>query len=566
LFGLIFDDLQVVKPNPMQAVKKITLIAVILFVAALMHGCYLDDFDNIKDIQVEPISPTYGFPLINSTVSINDLVKGLGESAYVKLENEKIYITFTQSMDLDVDLSSFKIPDKQFSGTLPIVGGAAFELYEPDYVTIENDSEIKLVELKAGNLQIDFERDFIDDDMVFRIIIPSLVTDDFPDGVVISPSWNIDPYHSTATISLAGAVLNLYVDDTANGGGVKYNTFSYALEVNSTGNSSGQFVSNFSISGVEFQKVMGLINFEMDMPAQEMSLDAFSSIVDGNIYLSNPIIGFDIGTSFGVPTALEVTGIEFKNSKDESLTLQNEGIPDENTFLIGAGTKNYLPYATLEEPYEVGSYVLSGENSNVDQVLPFTPNSMSMNGKFYLGQAKEMPADPHSFFVNDTSSFDLNLNIEVPLEGSIEGLKFSYDLYDMSWPNLDDLPEIKDFDYTIELLMKTTNGIPLTFGLQTIFFDGGVVVDSLFNNVLVENIIESPEVDTQGNVGQPKEKKTTIAISKDKYEKISKAGKLQLVLQLDTGTPENREVIFKTSQELEVQLSLKVDIMIDPDI
>lgn len=563
---MIFDDLQYVKPNQLQTVKKITLIAVSLFVAALMHGCYLDDFDNIKDIQVEPISSTYGFPLLSSTVSINDLVKGLGESAFVEVRDERIYITFTQSEEFPLDLSAFSIPDKQFSGTLPIVGGSAFELYEPDFVTIENDSEIKSISLKGGNLQIGFERDFIDNDMVFRIIIPSLVNQAYPDGVVISPTWNIDSYHSTETFSLAGATLNLYIDDTENGGGIKYNTFSYALEVSSTGNTSGQFTTNIFISNVEFERVTGLINYEMDLPSQEMSLDAFSSIVDGNIYLSNPIIGFNFGTSFGVPSAVEVTSIEFKNSKNESLVLQNEGVTQENTFLIGAGLKNYLPYATLQKPYTVGEYVLSGENSNVDQVLPFTPNSMSMNGKFYLGQAKEMPADPHSFFVNDTSSFDLKFNIEVPLEGSIEGLKFSYDLYDMSWPNLDDLPEIKDFDYNIELLMKTTNGIPLTFGLQAVFFDGGVVVDSLFNKVLVENIIESPAVDTQGNVGQPKEKMTKIAISKDKYEKISKAGKLQLVLHLDTGTEANREVVFKTSQELSVQISLKVDIMIDPDI
>ncbi len=566
LFGLIFDDLHDVKPNHLQAVKKISIFAFALLIAALMHGCYLDSFENIKDIQVEPISPTYGFPLINSTLTINDLVKGLGESTFVEVRDEKIYITFSQTQEIPLDLSTFSIPNKEFSGTLPIIGGAAFELYEPDYVTIENDSEIKSVTLKAGTLQIGFERNFIDHDMVFRLIIPSLVNNEHPEGVIISPTWNIDAFNSSEIFSLAGATLNLFVDETDSGGGIKYNTFSYALEVSSTGNASGQFVTRIAISDVEFERVTGLINFEMDIPSQEMSLDAFSSIIDGNIRLSNPTIAFNIGTSFGVPTALEVTGIEFKNNKNETLSLQNEGTPEANTFLIGAGKMNYLPYATLEKPYDVGTYVLSGENSNVDDVLPFTPSSMALNGKFFMGKAQVMPADPHSFFVNDTSSFDLNLNIEVPLEGSIEGLKFSYDLYDMSWPNLDDLPEIKDFDYNIELLMKTVNGIPLTFGLQAVFIDGGVVVDSLFNKVMVENIIESPAVDAQGNVAQPKEKKTTIAISKDKYEKISKAGKLQLVLHLDTGTPENREVVFKTSQELEVQLSLKVDIMIDPDI
>jgi hypothetical protein len=546
-------------------VKNLKLLIAMVVLSLALNGCYINDYKNIDGIQIEGISPSFAFPLINSSVSINELLQAVDSSAFVEIRNDSIFIKFSQEMDFDLDLNTFKIPDTDFSGTIPIIAGAAFDIQEPDFVTIENDSEIKSVNLKAGNLQVGFERDFIDPDMTFRLVLYSLVNEQNPDSIVLTPDWSGDPFRSNVYFNLAGAELKLTKVDPVSGD-MLYNTFSYAIDVKSSGNSSGEFTTNIAFSGVEFERVTGLINFELDMPVQEMDLSAFSSIVDGKLYLKNPSIGFRIGTSFGVPSSIELSEMKFENSAGEVLQLQNEGAIQDNTFLVGVGLKNYLPYATLGEPYVVQEYILSGENSNLDEILPFAPSKISLATKFSLGDAETMPADPHSFFVNDTSSFDLGLDIEVPLAGSIEGLKFSYDLYGMTFPEIDSIPMLKDFDFSIALLMKTTNSIPLTFGLQVVFFEQGEVVDSLFNNVLVENIIVSPNIDNQGNPIEPSDKFTTIEITKEKYERISKSDKLQLVLHLDSGTEEQREVVFKASHELGVQLSLRFDVEVEPDL
>jgi hypothetical protein len=149
-------------------------------------------------------------------------------------------------------------------------------------------------------------------------------------------------------------------------------------------------------------------------------------------------------------------------------------------------------------------------------------------------------------------------------------------MFDFSFPDIDSVFEsdpdsdisidIEEFDYTVEMLMKTTNEIPLTFGLQVVFSEQGEVIDSLFNYVMTENIILSPSIDSQGNPIEASEKFTSVKLSKEKYGKISKADKLQLLLHLDTGTSEQQEVLFKVSQNLAVQISVKFDLVISPDV
>lgn len=552
--------------------KKFKPIVFVAIVASVLSGCYVDDYKKIDTIRIEPISPSYGFPLVNSTVSIADLLQAVDSSDFVEVRDDRIFLKFSQEMDFNVDLNSFEVPDKEFSGTLPVLPSTeSYDYYYPDYATIENESQIKSIKLKGGNLTIGFQRDFIDDDVSIRLVLHSLTNTQNPDSIEITPDWSSNPYESETSIDLADAVLNLSFEDPDSPGEMLYNTFSYAIELSSTGATTGEVITNISFSSIEFEKFTGLIRYELEMPTQELDLEAFSSVIDGEIYLKNPSLGLNLGTSFGVPSSIEISQIKFANSNNEML-LENVGTPQENTFLLGAGNKNFLPFATSENPWVNQSYILNADNSNIDQILPFAPNKVFLDGKFLLGDTDATHDDPHDFFVNDTSTFNLNLDIEVPLEGSIEGLTFSYDMYDISFPRIDDLfetqPEsdinfdVELIDYSVEVLMKTTNEIPMNFGLQAVFSDRGTIIDSLFNDVMAENIILSPTIDSQGNPIEPSEKRTSVKLTKEKYSEIAQANKLQLILHLDTGTEEQPEVLFKASQQLGVQISIKFDLEI----
>lgn len=144
------------------------------------------------------------------------------------------------------------------------------------------------------------------------------------------------------------------------------------------------------------------------------------------------------------------------------------------------------------------------------------------------------------------------------LAGSISDMKFENDIDNFSWPKIDSIPMLSDFDYKVEMLLKTTNKIPLTFGLQMVFIDNsGVAIDSLFSDAMVQNIVMSPRVDNQGLPLSSVVKENVIEMDRSKYEKISKASRIRLKLYLETGTESNREVLFKASQNLDVQMAVR---------
>jgi len=546
-------------------VKKFKAIFTTVVISFMLSGCYLDDYRNIEKIQIDSIDPVFGFPIINSSISISDLLNAVDSSSVVEVRNDSVFLVFKQEMNFGLDLDVFKIPDKTFSGTLDLSPtGEAFEAYAQNYTTIESESEIRLVNLKSGNLRVEFIRDDLNSDLEMKVVINSLTTPEEPDGLVFNSEWPANSFTNVVSVDLAGVTLILEGKDEITHDPI-YNSFTWTNFVKSDGYATGQVSNNIIISDVEFEKITGLINHEVPIVTQTVGLGAFSSVIDGEIRLSKPRIDLNLGTSFGVPSTAEIASFLFKNSKNETIELENEGIPSSRMLLLGEGKKNYLAHTTSTSPYVNEYFFLNYENSNLVDVLAIAPLEAFLNGVFRLGDFTGVFDDPHSFFVHDTSSFNIDLDIEVPLAGSIKDLKFQKNLENFSWPVIDTIPMLADFDYNVEILLKTTNQIPLTFGLQMVFIENGVAIDSLFSNPLNQNIVQSPRVDNQGLPLASTEKMTIVQMDRTKYDKISKASQMRLNLYLETGTESQRNVLFKASQNLDVQMGVRFQLKLKPE-
>ena len=549
-------------------VKKIKTILTIIVISFSLGGCYLNDYRNIEKIQIDSFNPTYGFPIINSSITITDLLSAADSTTIIAVRNDSIFLVFNQEMDFDLDLNDFKVPDISFSGTLELPSpGIAFEGYHKDYknfTTIENDSEIRSIDLKNGTLTVKFERDVIDNDLEVTIILQSLTTSASPDSTVITSKWAPNALTHTITMNLAGAKLLLQAPDETTGIPL-YNMFTWATRIKSKGQKEVQLKNTISFSSLEFEKVTGLIHYEVPIPTQTLDLAAFNSIKEGEFNLSNPNVALILGTSFGIPSSAQISNFTFKNSKKQTRELKNEGVLSDNALRVGVGNKNYIPAASSTIPYVQRRLLINKNNSNIKDVLSFLPVEVMLNGKFLLGDYNGTVADPHSFFVNHGSSFDMDMNIEVPLAGSIKNLIFEKDIDNIEWPKLDSIKMLSNYDYNIDMLMKTTNEIPLTFGLQVFFIENEVVIDSLYNNVMVENIVQSPRVDNLGLPIGNTEKTSVVTMDRKKYERVSKASQMRLKFDLETATEAQRDVLFKASQKLNVQMAVKLHLMVPPN-
>ena len=81
---------------------------------------------------------------------------------------------------------------------------------------------------------------------------------------------------------------------------------------------------------------------------------------------------------------------------------------------------------------------------------------------------------------------------------------------------------------------------------------------------MVENIVQSSKVDSQGLPINKSERVSIIEMDRKKYERVSKASQMRLKFGLDTATESQRDVLIKASQKLNVQMAVKFHLMVPP--
>ena len=79
---------------------------------------------------------------------------------------------------------------------------------------------------------------------------------------------------------------------------------------------------------------------------------------------------------------------------------------------------------------------------------------------------------------------------------------------------------------------------------------------------MVENIVQSPRVDNLGLPIGNTEKTSVVTMDRKKYERVSKASQMRLKFNLETATETQRDVLFKASQKLNVQMAVKLHLMV----
>jgi hypothetical protein len=344
-----------------------------------------------------------------------------------------------------------------------------------------------------------------------------------------------------------------------------YNILNYGVTLGET-TGAGNLTVRLGFTNMEYIKITGDIHYLEDFGTQEMELDLFSMISEGEIYLTDPTLRFIVSTSLGTPLALLFNEMRFEKDDQDPMYLENIGV-EGNPLLIGQ--PNYPVFATDQDPFVSTSYMLNSQNSNIDQILPLSPNKIYFSGGYNLGDIDpEVQIDyTHNFFVYDTSNVAIDLDMQVPFTGRIEDLKLSQEIEEISFPKIDEIEGFSIDNYNVTMFFKTENTIPLTFSMQAVFKDDlGEPLDTLFSNVEAEDLIKSPNIDANGDPIGTYELTTRISLPMDKYDKISDATKVELIFVVNSGDETQNEVNIKASQFLTVIISVAFNADVAPDI
>lgn len=533
------------------------LLAVLLVTSLFFTSCW--DVTDYESIKFEPVNVSYGFPVINSEISLMDLLDASGSDTtfFIEVRNDSILIRAIESLSYGISLV---IPDNLFNQSIPVLPNSS-DLYFDSYTTIENDSEIKSVDFSGGELWVEFEKNFAED-LPVTLNLTSLKISE-TESYSVNADWTQNPNLSRQTFPLTDTHLDLF---RLEGLDTIYNNISYQVNLGET-TGAGTLDVRIGFTQLEYTKITGNIQYFEDFGTEEIEVDFFSAISSGEIQLTDPRFRFKLGTSIGAPLSLLFTEIRFEKDGTNPLYLQNTST-EGNPLLIGQPT--YAPFATITDPYAKSEFELNKNNSNLDEILPYSPNLIFFTGGYELGEID--PATQidyiHDFFIYDTSSVNIDLDMEIPLTGRISDLVFTQEVADVSFPKVEEIDDFTIDDYNVAMFFKTINGIPLTFAMQVVFKDDlGASLDTLFSdNVSGENIIQSPPIDTNGDPVGTSELITRISLPMDKYIKISDATQAEIILTINSGDEVEDEVNIKASQILNVAISVAFDAKVTPDI
>ena len=485
----------------------------------LIQGC-VKDLQDIDKIEVGNWQPEVAVALVNTTVSIQDFLDDFDSEGYLDIDDENFMTlvyesnVFSVSGEEVVEIPNFTIPMLDTSITFP-------------YAAINTSFDIDFFTVKNGTLDFAFQSPYTEDLNVV-IEVQNLTQNGsslaYPTTVQYS---GISPTNISGTIDLSGFIMDFSNDVIE----VRY------IATDATGERKELQNMVLQFRDFEYSFIQGYFDqYEFDLPSNGISINLFENALSGSLNIEDPKINLKVTNSFGVPIEMV----------SESLVAEtmSEGTMDVYTILDDGIAFNY------PTSMEVGQSIITNisvnkDNSNLSEIISSSPTQLN----YELGAITNPANDPNIIgFVMDTSRFDVDVEIELPI-----------------WLSASDfvVEEVSEFDASFfediesaEFKLITENGLPIEAGVQVYFLDeNNSVLDSLFN-VSNTTLIPAAEVNAQGEVTAKNSTENIAEFNNDRIAKIQNATQVSIKGTVSTAQMGTVAVKFYTDYGMTFKLGV----------
>ena len=392
----------------------------------LTNACINKDHFNFGNVNDSSWNPKLAIPLLKANVGVYNLFGATDSNAVRINETNKVVSLFYQGktislkMDNLINLKDISTPDALVGYSTPVPIGMPLDA---------SLSKIESINLSTGQMTIKTTIQGIVDRLTFTFLD---IKDENDRALTIRLMEG-----QTATSSL---IDHSIIPDNG--------TIRFSISSTSTGTCNAQI----SMSDLDFKSITGDFNIETQrLPLDSFELYLFQNIAaKGSISVNNPILSIKAKNSIGVALEPLFDRVEARNpaSGDISkLLLRNTSSIND----IKAGTKTG---GIVESEIR-----LDNTNSNLSDFISLSPKFLNYELGFKVSNSS---SGPKTIFKK--SSCELEMNIELPLEGSVSAFEV-LDTIEMQITN--DLSLIKEF------LIKTytKNGFPLDTKITILLMD-----------------------------------------------------------------------------------------------
>ncbi|MEL6674380.1 MAG: hypothetical protein AAFR61_19385 [Bacteroidota bacterium] len=498
----------------MRLLYRLRTLWVIPLLWCMTIACSLvDESERIKGPQW---TPEIALPLVKTEITFSQVLDEIGEQDWLDEDGEGLLSIVYESESLrfpalDVlDLPKITVP---MLDTMQTVG---FPL-----------NEIGRMHLKNGTLAFEYQS-ALSTDYNLRIRFEQAQQAGQSLEVVLPQSG---PGTQTGSLDLSGYFLELEESEIS---------LSYRAEDPVTGQYLPLTAFFFTLDSLEYRFIEGFFGQQdLSSGSENFSFDltsAFSQL--DRLRLSNPQLQLRFQNSFGVPIELRADTLDFETSAG-TIGLDHEGLTQ--------GTM--INYPNLSQVGERVPTVINinKENSEIVEILASLPEALKYNFSattFPEGKGSE------NGFVLDTSSLEVEIGVEVPLDLQLEPVALRTQM-DANFQGLD-LFEAATFK------LVTENGFPLSLSVQAYFLDeNGQTVDSLFATPSLW--LQAAPVDGNGKVSAANVLETEVPIPADRLEALEAAERIEIKTLVHTSENGQVPVKFYSHYQLGIQLGVLVE-------
>lgn len=517
----------------------------------LLTACVTDFLNNLDNIGSTQWSSEWGLPIVSSSFSLKDYVEVVSDVVTITQDTDGVVVFEYTGDEIASDRAEdmIVIPDQTFNKTITFgsVEATNFPIdltlsksFNQDFTVDTGEADVlDSMVFKAGMLNIGISGDLPVSGQLEVIFKPITLNGNTLTRIY---NWTYDPANPGQSFQENIDLRDAIIDYTKNGMTSSNFNFDVNLTINYTGNAistANKVNINLTMSNPQFKIVYGkFAQRPFNTPRSNVNLDFLNNIEATNFFLDNPQINFLFKSSFGLPVSAGIQSLVAKNSTGDSL--QFTGSIVDNPTSIASPTINQVG------TYSETSIGINRDNSNIVDIISFLPTELD-----YQFQGTVDLQDPGiEQFVLDSSRVIGNYTLRLPLSGHVSELTSSQE-FDFNGSDLDPLQKTR-------IILKTTNGLPITVGVDLIFLNNnGVALDTLLAG---ENLLAPAETDSNGLVTNPAENTIEELLTSEEIDLLKATSKIVLRSSLFTGTTGTENVKIQIGDEVKLNVFIQTAI------
>lgn len=498
----------------------------------------------IKDPKIANYTPTIAVPLVNSNLSMQDLLARTDTSDLIIVDpsTKLLALNYTND-DLDFGLSDIYSPvDIRFSTSIPFGSNLATttpgeELTISGDIIIPVGLPIDLFEANFSSLDIEVaSSSTFDHEVEIEFSLNKLTKNQ----VAYSALLNTPPLgNASDQKDFSDAELSFEDNGQPNKAAL-----SFSLKVKTNGAPIDQddaIALDFTFNNILLQNIVfnpGTVGITIPEDSVLLKVFRHASNFDIDFGFSDPQALINIYNGTELPYQFSINELSVLDVvKNEKTDLLLNNFP--NPFDIAGGSTNNPSVSKL---------VIDKTNSNIKEVL--SPNEKLI--RFGLGASTQaINGQRYTLSANDRIAIDLQAKI--PLKGYLKDYVLTSDVEV-------DLSSLEDNLIDGGIRFHILNNFPAEVELMIFYEDNdGNTTGQLTENPIT--LLKAPDIDGIGKVTQPTLSKGDINLTEAQFEKLFAAAKLRLEATFATTGAENQqEVGIFLDNHIDIQLGVKARI------